>query len=312
MVAVAVLTPTQLVLVSGNGQNGNVSQPLASSVVVRVIDASGIPVTGINVTWTLAAGNAGGFASPSVSQTDGSGLATILWTLGSKVGLQQVTVSVTGVPSLTLQATAQIGSSGAVVLDNGNGQTGAIGAALATYLRVLVVDQAGTPVIGGRVNWSVATGGGTLSKSSGLTDAAGNDNVAWTLGTTAGAQTVTATVTGVGAVTFAATAAGSITVNAGNGQSGTVSTQLASDFQVKVTGPTGTAIPGVTVNWAVTVGGGTLSKSTGDNRCVRAGRGSVDARCIGRDEHGNRDGRRIGHGEFQCNGLDGRLDASVP
>lgn len=257
------LTPSQIVLVSGNGQTGTVSQTLASAVVVRVVDASGIPVSGVNVTWTLAGANNGGLASPAISRTDGSGDASLLWTLGSKVGLQQVTASVTGLTSVTLSATAQIGSTGAVIVDNGNGQTGAIGAALATYLRVLVVDQSGTAVSSARVNWSVATGGGSLSKSSGTTGISGLDSLVWTLGTSAGAQSVTATVTGVGSVSFSATASGSIVVDAGNSQSGNVNTVLGSYLRVKVVGPTGTAIPNISVNWAVTAGGGILSKSQG-------------------------------------------------
>jgi len=258
-----VLTPSQIVLVSGNGQSGFVSQTLASAVVVRVIDASGIPVSGVNVTWALAASNNGGLASPSVSRTDGNGDASLLWTLGSKVGLQQVTASVTGLPNVTLQATAQVGSSGAVVVDNGNGQTGAIGAPLPVYLRVLIVDQSGTPVSSARVNWSVVSGGGTLSKSSGTTNNAGLDSLAWTLGTAAGNQSASASVTGVGSVTFTATAGGSIVVDNGNNQSGNVNTTLGTYLRVKVVGPTGAAISGVTVNWSVTAGGGVLSKSQG-------------------------------------------------
>ncbi len=247
------LTPAQIVLVSGNGQNGSVGQTLGSPIVVQIIDASGIPVTGVNVTWTLAAGNSGGFASPTVSRTDGSGNANLLWTLGSKVGLQQVTASVTGVTSVTLQATALIGSSGALLIDNGDGQGGATGAALATYLRVLVVDQSGTPVVGARVVWSTATGNGTLSKASGLTNAAGLDSASWTLGAALATQTATATVAGLAAVTFRATGSSSggvpttLRVVSGDGQVGRSATQLTSPLVVEVRDASGTPLSGVSV-----------------------------------------------------------------
>ncbi|HEY5489565.1 MAG TPA: hypothetical protein VIK25_00115 [Gemmatimonadaceae bacterium] len=260
-------SPTQLVLVSGNGQTGNVSQSLTAPMIVRVIDASGVPVTGVNVTWTLPAGNSGGFASPSVSSTDGSGQASMLWTLGSKVGLQQITASATGVPSLTLQATVQVGSSGAVIMDNGNGQVSSAGALLATYLRVLVVDQSGTAVVGARVTWAVVTGLGSLAKSWGLTNAAGYDSVAWTLGATSGAQTVSATVTGVTPVTFTATASTGATpaqlvLVSGNAQSGGVGQLLASPVIVKVVDASGYSVPGIDVSWAIVSGGGTSSSVT--------------------------------------------------
>ena len=140
-----------------------------------------------------------------------------------------------------------------LVIDNGGGQSGSIGGPLTTYLRVLVVDQSDIPVRNGRVNWAVSTGGGTLSKSFGSTDSAGHDSVAWTLGTTAGAQTVTASVTGLPAVTFTATATGSVSVDNGNSQIGSVSSALPTFLRVKVTGPSGTAISGVTVNWTSAV-----------------------------------------------------------
>lgn len=258
------LTPSQLVLVSGNGQTGNVGQTLASPIVVRVIDANGVPVSGTNVTWTLAAGNSGGLVSPSVSRTDGSGDATLLWTLGSKVGLQQVTASVTGIPSVTLQATAQIGSAGALLIDNGDAQVGGTGALLATYLRVLVVDQSGTPVVGARVIWSAATGNGTLSKASGLTNAAGLDSAAWTLGTTVGTQQVTATVTGLAVVTFrgtASTSAGpastpaSIVKISGDGQSAISGKTLPVPIVVEVRDASGTPLASVPVAFATASGG---------------------------------------------------------
>ena len=259
-----VLTPTQLVLVSGNGQNGSVGQTLGSSIVVQVIDASGIPVSGVNVTWTLAAGNSGGFASPTVSRTDGSGNASLLWTLGSKVGLQQVTASATGVPSIALQATAQIGSSGALLIDSGDGQVAGTGTVLAKYLRVLVLDQSGTPVVGARVVWSTATGNGTLSKASGLSNAAGLDSAAWTFGATVGAQQATATVAGLSPVAFrgtASTAAGpgstptSVVKISGDGQSAISGKTLPIPLVVEVRDASGTPLASVPVAFATASGG---------------------------------------------------------
>jgi hypothetical protein len=80
-----------LLLVSGNGQNGPTSQPLASPFVVKVTDASGNPVVGANVSFTVTAG--GGTVNPAVASTNSQGLASTTLTLGSAAGTNTVTVS---------------------------------------------------------------------------------------------------------------------------------------------------------------------------------------------------------------------------
>src|SRR6185503_7698188 len=57
------------------------------------------------------------------------------------------------------------------------------------------------------VNWAVATGGGSVSAATSVTNASGLAQINWTLGSTAGAQTATATVSGLtgSPVTFSAT-----------------------------------------------------------------------------------------------------------
>jgi len=67
-----------------------------------------------------------------------------------------------------------------------------------------VTDSQGKNVRGVTVAWAAASG--TLSAASSITDGGGNASVEWTLGTTAGSQTATATVTGLTAVTFTAMA----------------------------------------------------------------------------------------------------------
>jgi YVTN family beta-propeller protein len=71
-----------------------------------------------------------------------------------------------------------------------------------------VVDAGGAGVPGISVTFVVSTGGGTLTGASTSTSAAGVATVgSWTLGTVAGANTVTATAAGIPSVVFAATAA---------------------------------------------------------------------------------------------------------
>jgi len=89
---------------------------------------------------------------------------------------------------------------------SGDAQTGAVGEALASGLRV-VITRASEPESGVAVNW--ATGdGGSLSPPSSSTDADGIATTTWTLGPDAGTQTATATAADADGspVTFTATA----------------------------------------------------------------------------------------------------------
>lgn len=74
-------------------------------------------------------------------------------------------------------------------------------------LTVTVRDQNGDPISGRTVNWTVATGGGTLTSTSSVTNAQGVATMTYTAGATAGAATVTASVGTLAPVTF------NITVN---------------------------------------------------------------------------------------------------
>lgn len=71
---------------------------------------------------------------------------------------------------------------------------------------VQVLDASGQPVEGVSVAWAVSEGGGSVADSEVVTDATGVSRTTWTLGTTAGAQAVTATVAGLPSATLTATA----------------------------------------------------------------------------------------------------------
>jgi plastocyanin len=77
---------------------------------------------------------------------------------------------------------------------SGDGQTGAPGAVLAPF-RVLLTND-GVPVEGTIINWTVQSGGGTLSTPTSVTDASGIATTTLTLGQTAGQTIVQASATG--------------------------------------------------------------------------------------------------------------------
>ena len=72
-------------------------------------------------------------------------------------------------------------------------QTAEVGTALAAPIQVRVADASGSPIGGVMVAWNPSAGAVTLSTST--TNASGVAQTYWTLGTTAGPQQVTATVT---------------------------------------------------------------------------------------------------------------------
>jgi hypothetical protein len=70
---------------------------------------------------------------------------------------------------------------------------------------MVVVNQFGEPLEGIAVNWSVVSGGGTLSANSSVTDASGAASVNYTTGPDVGTAIVAANVHGLPALRFSVT-----------------------------------------------------------------------------------------------------------
>ena len=97
-------TPS-LVMVSGNNQSGAVGTRLSTPFTVKVIDGSGNPMNGANVSFAVTGG--GGSLTASVVATDSSGLASSFLTLGSVPGANLVSASSGAVSSGPVTFTAQ-------------------------------------------------------------------------------------------------------------------------------------------------------------------------------------------------------------
>jgi adhesin/invasin len=94
----------RLLRISGNEQSAPVSTELPAPLVVRLIDAAGNAVPDRPVSWIVATGG-GQVASPT-SMTDGEGIATARWTLGSASGSNTLNAVVSGVGFVFFTATA--------------------------------------------------------------------------------------------------------------------------------------------------------------------------------------------------------------
>jgi hypothetical protein len=104
-VLVSVTLPAaQMVLVSGGGQTAGVGKALAIPIVVKALASDGIPVGGAIVVFQAPNG---GTAVPASVFANSSGTASTVWTLGSNIGPQNLSASVTGTSaSLQISATA--------------------------------------------------------------------------------------------------------------------------------------------------------------------------------------------------------------
>jgi adhesin/invasin len=254
-----------LTLVSGDAQTAPAGTALPEPLVVKVTDGFGNPVAGVTVAWAAVGG---GSVSDAETTTDATGSTSVTRTLGPVAGPQSTSATSPGLAGspVTFTHTASSGSASGVQPLSGDGQTGSPRTLLAAPIVVAVTDAEGNPVSGAAVTWVVTAGGGSVDPTTSMTDADGHASTSWTLGPATGTNTVEAVVSGVGNATFTATAAAGaaarIRIISGNEQSGRVGTQLAANLVVAVEDEAGNAVPGATVTWQVTDGGGSVAPAT--------------------------------------------------
>jgi hypothetical protein len=193
-------------IASGNNQTVPAGTLVAAPPAVRVADASGNPVAGISVTFAVTAG--GGTLTGPVRTTGADGIAAVGgWTLGTLVGLNTLSATVAGLaPALNFSATGVVGPAATLTVVEGDGQSATIGTPVPVSPGVKITDAFENPVAGLAVTFAVATGGGSLTTASPVSDASGVARVAsWRLGLSPGGNTLTASRAGIAAVTFSAT-----------------------------------------------------------------------------------------------------------
>ncbi len=149
---------------------------------------------------------------------------------------------------------------------SGNGQSGIAGQELDDPLIIRVTTESGEPVEGASVAWTVTTGGGSADPGPLTTDANGEAQSEWRLGSALGEQTLSVTAAGRTSV-FLATAVDTrapemIVPVSGENQTGTPGGQLLNPLVVRVENEFGRPVPGVEVEWNVEQGGGMISPTT--------------------------------------------------
>ena len=248
----------------GDEQTAPVGAKLDDAIVVKVTDRRGRPVEGQMVAFAVDAG--GGSLDPTSMQTGADGLASTSWTLGGAAGQQRVTATVQGdgVPAglvATFTATATSGVGALLKVESGDNQTAAVSSALPDSLVVRVTDADGNPAAGVQVDWTVS-GGGTISPTSGVSDADGLVAAERVLGATSGAQTTQAAAAGIAPVTFTSTAEPAnptvLVVVSGNGQGGAIGAELPEALVVRLEDDNGNGVGGKPITFVVSTGGGSV------------------------------------------------------
>jgi adhesin/invasin len=267
-------------------------QPITPPVEVAILDGSGNLVSGATnaVTVAIAGGPSGATLGGTTTVNAASGVAAFsnltIATPGTGYTLTASSSGLAGATSSTFDVSPVHGVATALAPVAGDGQSATVDQAVAVNPAVKVTDGFGDPVAQAPVTFAVQSGGGSAT---GLEQTTGADGVAtvggWTLGTTAGANTLSAQSSAVAGnpVVFTATgtaaAAAAIAIAAGDNQNATLSTPVATLPTVLVSDAFGNPVSGASVMFAVTSGGGSI---TGPSQATGAdGHASVGSWTLG-------------------------------
>ena len=268
-------------------QVAKVGTAFATPLAVEVLDTTGCPVPDIGVTFELpttgaTAVFAGGANSITVTTaTNGVATATAL-TANQTVGSYVATAVVDSFNVTFALANTSAGVASAVSEVSGNNQTTEIGDTFAEPLEVSVSDSFSDPVSAATVNFTVVTtagAGATFAGGGASATAQTNESGIATspvlmAGESAGAFTVTATVSGVNAsVTFTLTDLSgrptTIAAGVGTSQAAELGTDFAVPLAVTVTDTDGNPVVGATVTFRAPAGGASgVFAGSGTNAAV--------------------------------------------
>ena len=263
-------TPTPLLKISGEDQEGVTGVVLMQPFVIEVWDENGLAFEGVPVMFTATEG--GGTLHPEITMTDADGRAESWLTLGSDPGTNTVEVSVEGIAQTVVfsaEASLPPPMPTALSVISGDNQNGLTGEVLANPFVVEVRDQYDDPMEGVTVTFVISVGGGMLSDTTAITDANGLAQSTLTLGSDPGGYTVEVSVEGISQMAvFSAEASlpppvpTVLSTVSGDNQSGLTGEVLANPFVVEVRDQYDDPMEGVTVTFVISADGGMLSDTT--------------------------------------------------
>ncbi len=219
--------PTELKILNGNTQFGDINQLLPAALVVELGDGGGNTLGSATIRWEVIQGQA--TLTNSTTVTDNNGRASNTLRLGSSPGVVLVRATALGgtQPTVTFEARVNVTVAGLIKV-SGDPQTTFTNSAFANPLVVQVLDNRQAPVPGVTVNFTVGSGSAILSSATATTDTNGRAQVSARAGANAGPIVIQANTPGVAqGVTFSLTAQlpGPVPgafLNAASGQRGSV------------------------------------------------------------------------------------------
>jgi hypothetical protein len=163
-------------------------------------------MSGAAVTFAVVSG--GGSVTGATATTNGSGIATVgSWTLGPAAGVNVLSATSGTLESVSFSATSGAGAAASLAKNAGDNQSATAGSAVPVPPSVIAKDVNGNPKSGVSVIFAVVSGSGSITGATAVTNAAGVATVgSWTLGSSPGVNSLSATATGFASVTFTATA----------------------------------------------------------------------------------------------------------
>jgi hypothetical protein len=251
--------PPTLTITGGTGQAGPAGSQLPQPIVAQLTNRDG-PVAGAAVGFSVESG--GGLVSRTEAITDATGTATVIWTLGGTLGEQRLGISASGTTA-SVSATATQGPPEIAAPVAGNGQFALVGRPVPIQPRVQVTDRFGNPVAGVAVVFTVLPGSGSIADSTSVTDTGGFATLGrWTLGPTPGFNRLRALAAQAVGDFIAIGTPASVTAVDGQGQTVNAGTRAPVSPAVVAFDGDGQPLPGVTVSFAVTGGGGVIQGGT--------------------------------------------------
>jgi hypothetical protein len=180
-------SPALLYKVSGDNQRGTFGAVLSQPLIVALSDSFSNPIANHSVQFLVSrgSGTVNGQTLATV-QTNASGQASVVFTLGTSDYLNQVTVSGqylgTEIPTyptpLIFSAMTSAGDADSLAYVSGNYQTGGVNQALPEPFKVLITDAMGVPVVNHPVVFQAITPGTHFGGSTQVTKKTDDSGIA--------------------------------------------------------------------------------------------------------------------------------------
>lgn len=260
-------TATSVTISAGDGQVAPVSTALTDSLAVLVKDNNNQPMAGATVAW---AATGGGTVLPASSQTGADGIARARRTLGATAGTAGTSATVSGLPAVHFTSVGQV-QGGVTIASNplGTLTDTVLGTLVDPEPRpsVKVTDQNGAPVAGVTVTWTSTGASGSVTSASVPTDAGGISTVGFTFGANTNSfYQARATVAGlVGSpINFTLTATPGLPTQLGKfaGDGSLILRGTSVPLTALVSDAHGNPVSGVTIDWATTTSGGSVTPAS--------------------------------------------------